>query len=218
MLLPCYRCSTSNPLYNPRGGNCCVNCGEPYIFSWVQFDVLPLVEFQLDTGITHQEAIALLLSSPDDDRLKTHSDAGTASWQKESTNQYETLTLTGQSDTTDSLLYDLRASQSRARPKGMEQTASQTHPEEVGRNLVQVGRDSLRKWTRSQVLFTEVPSLLDDAGGVVRRYFRNLMPDIHVTLCPACHKFFHSDEFELAVLQQGACPFCRSSIKLDQVM
>lgn len=36
-LLPlCYRCSMSNPLYNPRG-NCCIHCGENFIFSFISF-------------------------------------------------------------------------------------------------------------------------------------------------------------------------------------
>ena len=36
-LLPlCYRCSMTNPLYNPRG-NCCIHCGENFIFSFISF-------------------------------------------------------------------------------------------------------------------------------------------------------------------------------------
>ncbi len=36
-LLPmCYRCSTTNPLLNPRGNNC-ITCNHPFIFSFVSF-------------------------------------------------------------------------------------------------------------------------------------------------------------------------------------
>lgn len=36
-LLPmCYRCSTTNPLLN-NGGNCCVNCRQPFVHSFVSF-------------------------------------------------------------------------------------------------------------------------------------------------------------------------------------
>ena len=47
LLTMCYRCSTTNPLYNPRGGNRCNNCGQPFVHSFVSFEILPLVEFQL---------------------------------------------------------------------------------------------------------------------------------------------------------------------------
>ena len=36
LLLLCYRCSMTNPLYNPRG-NCCIHCGEPFVFSSISF-------------------------------------------------------------------------------------------------------------------------------------------------------------------------------------
>jgi intraflagellar transport protein 122 len=36
-LLPLFcRCSMSNPLYNPRV-NCCIHCGENFIFSFISF-------------------------------------------------------------------------------------------------------------------------------------------------------------------------------------
>ena len=41
-LLPlCYRCSMTNPLYNPRG-NYCIHCGENFIFSFISFGKLNL--------------------------------------------------------------------------------------------------------------------------------------------------------------------------------
>lgn len=39
-LLPlCYRCSTTNPLFNSKG-NCCINCGQAFIFSYATFGKL----------------------------------------------------------------------------------------------------------------------------------------------------------------------------------
>ena len=58
-----YRCSTTNPLYNARGGNRCNNCGQCFVHSFVSFEILPLVEFQLDEGITDKEAEMLIQSS-----------------------------------------------------------------------------------------------------------------------------------------------------------
>lgn len=59
-LLPmCYRCSTTNPLLNPRG-NHCINCFHPFVFSFVSFEVLPVVEFQPEEGISDEEAVGLI--------------------------------------------------------------------------------------------------------------------------------------------------------------
>lgn len=58
-------------------------------------------------------------------------------------------------------------------------------------------------------------------------YYRNLMPDMAITKCETCNKVreevtspllesnvrlyqvFHSDDYELQLLQKGHCPFCR---------
>lgn len=55
----CNRCGTTNPLANPRGGHC-VNCQQPFVFSFVHFDTLPLVEFTPEADIPDEEAIRLI--------------------------------------------------------------------------------------------------------------------------------------------------------------
>ena len=42
--------------WNFRRGNQCINCGQPFVHSSVSFEILPLVEFQLEEGISDQEA------------------------------------------------------------------------------------------------------------------------------------------------------------------
>ena len=44
-------------------GNHCNNCGQPFIYSFVSFEILPLVEFQLEEGISDREACALIETS-----------------------------------------------------------------------------------------------------------------------------------------------------------
>ncbi|XP_013396252.1 intraflagellar transport protein 122 homolog isoform X2 [Lingula anatina] len=59
-LLPmCYRCSTTNPLLNNHG-NHCINCRQTFVHSFVSFEVLPLVEFILEDGITDEEAVQMI--------------------------------------------------------------------------------------------------------------------------------------------------------------
>uniref|UniRef100_A0AC11CPA6 Intraflagellar transport 122 n=1 Tax=Ovis aries TaxID=9940 RepID=A0AC11CPA6_SHEEP len=63
----CYRCSTNNPLLNNLG-NVCINCRQPFVFSASSYEVLHLVEFYLEEGITDEEAVSLIdLEAP---RLK----------------------------------------------------------------------------------------------------------------------------------------------------
>ncbi|XP_067611641.1 intraflagellar transport protein 122 homolog isoform X2 [Pseudorca crassidens] len=55
----CYRCSTNNPLLNNLG-NVCINCRQPFVFSASSYEVLHLVEFYLEEGITDEEAVSLI--------------------------------------------------------------------------------------------------------------------------------------------------------------
>merc|ERR1711998_360323 len=45
---------------------------------------------------------------------------------------------------------------------------------------------------------------------VPRRYYRSLIPEVPIALCPSCNHFFNEDDFEFEVLQKGGCPFCGS--------
>ena len=64
----CYRCSSTNPLLNPFtdrfAGDVCTNCGHPFVRSFINFDVLPLVEFTPQDGISDDEAIDLIRQPP----------------------------------------------------------------------------------------------------------------------------------------------------------
>ena len=44
----------------PLQGDFCINCGAPFIRSFVTFEHLPLVEFELDVDISDEEAMKLL--------------------------------------------------------------------------------------------------------------------------------------------------------------
>ncbi|KAJ8666894.1 hypothetical protein QAD02_008556 [Eretmocerus hayati] len=62
-LLPlCNRCSTYNALLpaNNASGNSCAQCGLKFQYSFVMFEILPLVEFELESGITDEEAEKLI--------------------------------------------------------------------------------------------------------------------------------------------------------------
>jgi intraflagellar transport protein 122 len=65
----CYRCGSINPLLNPftnkfSKGDVCTNCGHPFVRSFINFDILPLVEFVPDPSISDEEAIELIRTPP----------------------------------------------------------------------------------------------------------------------------------------------------------
>uniref|UniRef100_A0A8C1PSC2 IFT122 first beta-propeller domain-containing protein n=1 Tax=Cyprinus carpio TaxID=7962 RepID=A0A8C1PSC2_CYPCA len=41
------------------------------------------------------------------------------------------------------------------------------------------------------------------------QYYRSLLPDVSITMCPSCFQMFHSEYYEL---QHDCCPYCRRPI------
>nr|XP_055237516.1 intraflagellar transport protein 122 homolog isoform X12 [Gorilla gorilla gorilla] len=68
---------------------------------------------------------------------------------------------------------------------------------------VVVSRLVLRSMSRRDVLIKRWPPPLR------WQYFRSLLPDASITMCPSCFQMFHSEDYELLVLQHGCCPYCR---------
>ena len=57
-------------------GNQCINCSQPFVHSWVSFEILPLVEFQLEEGISDVEAMRLIESDSGTTDTKHWEDGG----------------------------------------------------------------------------------------------------------------------------------------------
>ncbi|XP_014208955.1 intraflagellar transport protein 122 homolog [Copidosoma floridanum] len=59
LLQLCNRCTTYNtllPEISTEPGTSCSHCGSQFQYSFVMFEILPLVEFELEPGITNEEA------------------------------------------------------------------------------------------------------------------------------------------------------------------
>uniref|UniRef100_A0A2K6RMG3 Intraflagellar transport protein 122 homolog n=1 Tax=Rhinopithecus roxellana TaxID=61622 RepID=A0A2K6RMG3_RHIRO len=177
----CYRCSTNNPLLNNLG-NVCINCRQPFIFSASSYDVLHLVEFYLEEGITDEEAISLIdleVPRPKQDNRQ----------QEIANNSSQILRLVETKDSMgDEDPFTAKLS--------FEQGGSEFVP-------VVVSRLVLRSMSRRDVLIKRWPPPLR------WQYFRSLLPDVSITMCPSCFQMFHSEDYELLVLQHGCCPYCR---------
>ncbi|XP_031790943.1 intraflagellar transport protein 122 homolog [Piliocolobus tephrosceles] len=177
----CYRCSTNNPLLNNLG-NVCINCRQPFIFSASSYDVLHLVEFYLEEGITDEEAISLIdleVPRPKQDNRQ----------QEIANSSSQILRLVESKDSMgDEDPFTAKLS--------FEQGGSEFVP-------VVVSRLVLRSMSRQDVLIKRWPPPLR------WQYFRSLLPDVSITMCPSCFQMFHSEDYELLVLQHGCCPYCR---------
>ncbi|KAJ8370877.1 hypothetical protein SKAU_G00109050 [Synaphobranchus kaupii] len=180
----CYRCSTNNPLLNNQG-NVCINCRQPFIFSASSYEVLPLVEFYLEEGISDEEAVSLIdLEVPPTDRKS-------ARWQEMSTGESQSLKLDDGVDDPEEDPFMAKLS--------FEQGGSEFV-------AVVVSRAVLRSMSRRDVLIKRWPKPLS------WQYYRSLLPDVSITMCPSCFQMFHSEDYELLVLQHNCCPYCRRPI------
>ncbi|NXL80314.1 IF122 protein, partial [Leptocoma aspasia] len=178
----CYRCSTNNPLLNNLG-NVCINCRQPFVFSASSYEVLHLVEFYLEDGITDEEAVALIdLEAP---RVSKRENK----WREMMTDHAQSLKLDESTDIIeDDDPFTAKLS--------FEQGGSQFVP-------VVATRAVLRSMSRRDVLIKRWPRPLR------WQYYRSLLPDASVTMCPSCFQMFHTEDYELLILQHNCCPFCR---------
>eukprot|EP01137_Pigoraptor_chileana_P031284 Opistho-2@18911 len=186
MLPLCYRCSTTNPLLNNQGDQC-INCRQPFVHSFHTFEGLPLVEFVLEDTISDDEAMQLISTEPRQQRRKS-----LAKWQERNVGSAQTLKTEedgGDSDKDDDPFA--------ARVLTMVQGGSEF-------SAVRVAKSHLLNMHKSEVYVKRWPEPLR------YQYFRSVMPDVAIAMCPSCFHFFHADEYEFVVLQRKACPFCRA--------
>lgn len=182
-LLPlCYRCSTTNPLLNNRG-NCCINCQQPFIYSFISFDVLPLVEFVLEEEISDEEAVKLIEAEPEETQDNTQNNL-------RETEDYQAIR------------FDSNQNGNSAEDPFSSKLMTY---EEGGLDFIPVIVNSavLKAMNRADIVICKWPKPLR------YQFFKNLMTDVQITKCESCNKVFHADDYELQVLQKGHCPFCR---------
>uniref|UniRef100_A0A3Q4N6J8 Intraflagellar transport protein 122 homolog n=1 Tax=Neolamprologus brichardi TaxID=32507 RepID=A0A3Q4N6J8_NEOBR len=180
----CYRCSTNNPLLNNQG-SVCINCRQPFIYCASSYDVLPLVQFYLEEDISDEDALSLI------DLEVPHTDQRAARWQDIDNGDLQSLRMDEGLDDEEEDPFTAKMS--------FEQGGSNFVP-------VKVSRPVLRAMSRRDVLIKRWPRPLK------WEYFRSLLPEVSITMCPTCFKMFHSEDYELLVLQHNCCPYCRRPI------
>lgn len=178
---------------------------------------MPLVEFTLEEGISHQEAIQLIASPVDEEPTsKATSVSRKDQWQEERFDQYQTLTL---DNTQDEEHFDVdRELGQYYSPEGYDggqESAGDPFTLTLDRrksvdtgvigsssHKIIASRSVLKQLKKSEVLIGERRPPLGYS------YYRNLVPDMNVSMCSSCCRFF-LDDMEVMVLLEGCCPFCR---------
>lgn len=67
-------------------------------------------------------------------------------------------------------------------------------------------REVLMSFDRSDVYSIEMP------GNGIRSYFKNMISDVGIAVCPSCQHFFQDREFEYEYLKRNGCPICLSPL------
>mmetsp|Transcript_40077 Transcript_40077/g.89958 ORF Transcript_40077/g.89958 Transcript_40077/m.89958 type:complete len:1284 (-) Transcript_40077:23-3874(-) len=188
-LLPvCNWCMTTNPLLRSNLDSC-INCGHPFVRTFLGFDVLTLVEFQPEVGISTEEAMKLI--AKEGGRRQ-------GGWQDASRGGADVMTLDagplgddGESDLFVQKMLD---------------AASYIVPGEPYQP-VRVDTDTLLELRAEEVYvvdFSKFSPLL------AVKFYRSMIPELSIALCADCCHFFHQETWELEFLQNKCCPFCRS--------
>ncbi|XP_075587380.1 intraflagellar transport protein Oseg1 [Dermatophagoides farinae] len=186
----CYRCSSQYSLINGKL-NRCVNCDHRFIHSFYSFDILPLVEFEINIS---EENFQKILDSNSDDN-DDGGDKKSSFDQRQSPRRRTSLVNDSEVFTNDLLLNEKTESEQLTINFGDE-----INPET---NVAILNEKYLDQLNHSNVI------IVQDNVSDRNHYYLNMMPEIGIVACPFCHKFFYNDEYEFQILKNGNCLFCR---------
>jgi intraflagellar transport protein 122 len=88
--------------------------------------------------------------------------------------------------------------------KMLEWLETQLSPE--GYRPVEVNERILQNMRFEEVFIVDYSKLCPNAP---KKYYKNMVPDVAITLCENCNKFFLQDEYEFFYMEKGCCPFCK---------
>jgi len=194
----CYRCGSTNPLLNPftskyAKGDVCTNCGHPFVRSFINFDVLPLVEFVPEPKISDEETIELIRQQSNDLSKKFNS------WKESKDGDADVIRFDGNDD------YDYDRNNSNDGTELFTKCLNKTIAQQKSSYLpVTVDANTLLSMKRSEV-FVCRPSSQDKRA----TFYKNMLPEIPIAISQPCHRFFHLEDFEFAYLSNKGCPYSR---------
>lgn len=189
--MTCSRCMQPNPLTNAKG-DWCVACGHPVVRNFGSFDSVPLVEFIPDGSIPANKVKELIRMDPPTSNAPS---GGNRGWNESLGNQEQVLSMNNHDEGIENDLFAQCV---------LEHTEHQVSPDNY--QPVPVNEQVLRMM-RSEEVF--VQDMSHFSPKCPRRYFKNMVPDVAITMCEHCTRFFIQDEYEFAYMELGHCPFCK---------
>jgi len=209
----CYRCSSTNPLLNPftnkfAKGDVCTNCGHPFVRSFINFDILPLVEFVPEPSISDEEAIELIRTNPASGRNRPVGSPDKSGWNEGKMGDADMMQF-GSLDSTE----DMMGSSTELRggipseelfPMCLNRTL-ETQMNAMSYVPVTVDTATLLHGMKRSEVFVCRPSSQNKRA----TFYKNMLPEIEIAISQSCHRFFHLEDFEFAYLSNKACPFSR---------
>ncbi|RDD42914.1 Intraflagellar transport protein 122-like protein [Trichoplax sp. H2] len=207
-LLPlCYRCFTTNPLLNSKG-NRCINCQQPFVNSFNTFEVLPLVEFILEDGISDDEAVKYI-----EQDFGVRKEKKGREWKEQESECIQSLPKVISNNFFH--IGVLPVQTLRLDDSVQEEIGDTSDPfstkmttfEQGGSEFVaiQLNHSHLQKLNKNEVIIQKWPLPLK------YRYYKLMLDSVSITVCPYCQHIYLTEDYELLQLQNQQCPFCRKS-------
>uniref|UniRef100_A0A915D5G1 Intraflagellar transport protein 122 homolog n=1 Tax=Ditylenchus dipsaci TaxID=166011 RepID=A0A915D5G1_9BILA len=81
--------------------------------------------------------------------------------------------------------------------------------------IPKLGKQQLLELDRNVVFICSAPVSSSSPDFLRARFYIKVIPEINISKCSNCHKMFHHDDFQMAILQFGQCPVCR--VKIESV-
>ena len=185
-------------------GDVCVQCAHPFVRSLVSFDALPLVEFVPEKGVADSLCLKYLKEEASSGNSGESKQADGDSEGKKDYDRWENVDAAGSSNRNgedDDPMNDV-FSQHMLKYE-FNQPGAPYEP-------ISVPVDVLKKMNFANVYVQKWAS-----NGKRFQFFYNIIPDVHVFLCPHCWFFFHEEDIESAALSNGGkCPMCRKAVGL----
>ncbi|CAE7363251.1 ift122 [Symbiodinium microadriaticum] len=211
----CYRCSSTNPLLNPftnkfAKGDVCTNCGHPFVRSFINFDILPLVEFVPEPSITDEEAVELIRTSPGAARSPraTNGESSKSGWNEGKVGHADMMTF----GSVDSNGEDVMGPGSMTSGPSEELFANclnktlENQMNAMSYIPVTVDTVTLLQGMKRSEVFVCRPSSPEKRA----TFYRNMLPEVvEIAISQSCHRFFHLEDFEFSYLSNKSCPFSR---------
>ena len=205
-LLPsCFRCQTTNPLLN-QAGDRCTACAHPFIRSFSSFEPLPLVRFVPERRISQEEALSLLRRAPPPKQPRKQEATPANPWGGNDGPDVQTLSLAGDVEHLESHM-DIDDPFTKAMLDFDSDAGTHGHFRPT-----MADRQMLLSMEQSDVYVIQWPN-----SKLPWEFYRNMLPDVPIVLCHSCNHFFHEEDWELALMQKGACPFCHTAVDVTKV-